>query len=86
MIWGYFPLLYFAKTIIYGKQGMFSLIDLGVLINLIVIVIVRYLDIRYFNGKTGEGTPATMADFRSYALMTTGFFLFMWGMLHYLAY
>jgi hypothetical protein len=65
---------------------MFSLIDLGVLINLIVIVIVRYLDIRYFEGKTGEGAPATMADFRSFALMATGFFIFMWGMLHFLAY
>ncbi|HOW51910.1 MAG TPA: hypothetical protein PLV42_07690 [bacterium] len=86
MLWGYFPLMYFAKTIVYGKAGIFSFPDLGILINLLFIIIVRYVDLRYYEGKTGDGAPATMADFRSFALKTTGFFLFFWGILHYLAY
>ncbi len=86
MIWGYLPLMYFAKMIVYGGAKIPSFTDLGVLVNLLFIVAVRYLDIRYCDGMTADGQPATMADFRSFSLKAAGFFLFFWGMLHYLAY
>ena len=86
MIWGYFPLLYFAKNIVYGKAGLFSLMDLGVLINLLLIIFIRYLDIRYCEGTTAEGKPATMADLRSFSLSAAGVFFFFWAIFQYLAY
>ena len=48
--------------------------DAGYFLTLASLVAVRYIDIRHFKGETGEsGTPATMADWRKYALfLVTG--------------
>jgi hypothetical protein len=86
MFWGYFPLLFFAKKIVYDKVGLFSFIDLAVLANLLFVIFIRYLDIRFFEGKTGDGAPATMADLRSFALSAAGTVLFFWVIFQYLAY
>ncbi len=32
------------------------------------LVVVRYVDIRHFNGGTGFGDPATMDDWRKYSI------------------
>ena len=44
--------------------------DAGYLLALASLIAVRYVDIRHFNGETGEGgVSATMADWRKYALL-----------------
>jgi hypothetical protein len=86
MIWGYLPLMYSAKMIVYGGAKIPSLTDLGVLANLLFIIVVRYFDIRYCDGMTADGAPATMADLRSFSLKAAGFFLFFWAMVHFIAY
>ena len=51
-----------------------SLLDGGCLLTLASLVAARYIDIRRFNGANGENSaPATMADWRKYALsLVTG--------------
>lgn len=36
---------------------------------LISLIVSRYGDIRFLNGQTGEGKPATMAHWRRYAIL-----------------
>ncbi len=45
-----------------------SLLDVGCLLTLASLVFVRYIDIRYLKGDTGEGTPATMNHWRKYSI------------------
>jgi len=33
------------------------------------VILVRYIDIRFLNGETGEGKPATMINWRRYAIL-----------------
>ena len=33
------------------------------------LILVRYIDIRFLNGETGEGKPATMINWRRYAIL-----------------
>lgn len=51
-----------------------SLLDAGCLLTVASLVAARYIDIRKFNGANGENSaPATMADWRKYALfLVTG--------------
>jgi len=45
-----------------------SLLDVGCLLATASLVTVRYLDIRHFEGQTGDNNgPATMAHWRKYA-------------------
>ena len=46
-----------------------SLIDAAYLVLVVSLIIVRYIDIRFLNGNTGEGKPATMTNWRRYALL-----------------
>jgi len=56
--------------LILNRPGFPCLQDAGYFLTLASLVAVRYVDIRYFKGETGEsGTLATMADWRKYALL-----------------
>lgn len=46
-----------------------SWLDLAYLIAVITLVAVRYIDIRYMQGETAEGKPASMKDFRNYSVI-----------------
>ena len=46
-----------------------SLLDAVCLFAASSVVVVRYIDIRYCKGETGEGQPATMAHWRKYSLL-----------------
>jgi len=45
-----------------------SLVDAACLFLVTSLVCVRYFDIRYCNGETGDGKPATTAAWRRYSL------------------
>jgi hypothetical protein len=45
----------------------------------------RYLDIRYFNGRTASGKVATMVHWRRYAVILTGVAAALWALAHALA-
>ena len=56
----------------------------GLLIPLLILS--RYLDVRFYKGDTAYGLPATMADWRHYSLYLTGFSLLGWLAAHGIAF
>ena len=69
--WMFFgpTILFFSIIFILQKGQRFpSVFDAVYWIALVSLLLVRYVDIRFLNGETGEGQPATMAHWRRYAL------------------
>jgi hypothetical protein len=62
-------LLFLLVFIIEKRPGLPSLFDAAYFAALISLITVRYVDIRFLKGETGEGKPATMADWRTHALI-----------------
>lgn len=46
----------------------------------------RYVDVRYMEGRTAEGQPATMRDWRRYRLGVLGTSAVVWAAAHALGY
>ena len=62
--------LIFILAFIIEKHPQFpSLLDAAYLAALSSLIIIRYVDIRFFDGQTGEGKPATIDNWRRYALL-----------------
>ncbi|MGC4063915.1 MAG: hypothetical protein QM784_04625 [Polyangiaceae bacterium] len=49
-------------------------------IALLVTVLSRFFDIRFFHGSTTENQPATMTDFYRYAIKLVVIAVVMWGL------
>lgn len=63
-------LLFFLLVFIFEKHPKLpSLLDAAYSVALASLILVRYVDIRFLNGQTGEGKPATMAHWHRYALL-----------------
>ncbi len=63
-------LLFFAVGMLIDKRPKFpALLDAVCLFAMVSLVAVRYIDIRYYKGETGDGTLATMEQWRKYALI-----------------
>ena len=64
------PLLLLLLLVIIAKHPKLpSLLDAAFFVAVASLILVRYVDIRFLNGQTGEGKPATLADWRRYALL-----------------
>lgn len=58
---------------IFDKRAAFgSWLDAFYWLAVAAIILVRYADVRFFHGLTGEGKPATMRDWRRYSLIIAG--------------
>ena len=64
MIVGNALLFFCAMAIAQGGSSLFAPIDALFWILVGSLLIARYVDIQYFNGLTGDGAAATMADWR----------------------
>lgn len=62
-----------------------SLLDGLFLVLVASLVVARFADIRYFEGATAEGTRATLAHFRRYALRLVAGSAAGWGVANSLA-
>ena len=51
-----------------------------------LLLAARYGDIRYFHGRTTDGSPATMAHWRRYAAVLVAVSTAIWLLAHTLAY
>lgn len=51
-----------------------------------VLLLVRYVDIRFFEGRTADNEPATMAHWRAYAWWLVLAALAFWGVAHLIGY
>jgi len=76
---GALPLIILAVEIGYKRQARLTIIDLLFWLLAIAMVAVRYADIRWFDGKTTDGKPATMATWRRYGLLIGAVALGLWG-------
>ncbi len=70
-IFGGIALIYCALFIAQAKGGVAADILLWALA--LAIILVRFIDIRYLQGETRDNKPATMKDWRRYALMMLAF-------------
>lgn len=69
MIIGNVILLFSAYGITQQQDSLLSIADIFYWVFVAALLGARYADIRYFGGMTAEGAPATIADWRRYALV-----------------
>lgn len=56
----------------------FTGMDLLFWATVLCLLAVRYVDIRYLDGQTADSRPASMSDWRRYALTVLGISLALW--------
>jgi len=79
-------LLVIAFAVLLQKHQEFpSFLDVGCLLAVTALVLVRYIDICYFKGDTGEGNPATMNHWRKYSIALVIGSLSVWLIIRILA-
>ena len=62
-------LFFTALSILQHKGEMFYTADIVFWVTVAVLIIVRYLDIKFWNGLTVTGLPASMAHWRKYTII-----------------
>ena len=65
-------LLLFILALIFERHPPFpAVLDAAYLSVVTSLVLVRYLDIRFLHGETGDGKPATLAHWGRYVMLIT---------------
>jgi hypothetical protein len=68
------------------RDGFPSVSHAFLLGTVVVVIGLRYVDIRWLGGQTATGDPATMAHWRTYALSIGLVGLAAWGLAHVVAH
>jgi hypothetical protein len=84
MILGHAAILILATIIIADSQGTFTWRDIAIACVAMVVIGARYLDISRYHGETADGAPATMTDFKRYAMKVAIGTPVVWGAAHVL--
>jgi hypothetical protein len=84
MMLGNAALAFIAIFILHSKPEGLLFKDIAFLNIVAVIILARYLDIKYLHGQTADGIPATMAHFRKYAAIAVPIYLGVLLMAHLL--
>ncbi len=75
--------LIFLLAMIYVRRVPFaSRLDAIYLLAVASLLAARYVDIRFLNGETGDGKPATLTHWRRYALLVGSVGLGAWLLAH----
>jgi hypothetical protein len=56
-------------TLLLKHPKLPSLVDVACFLLVLSLVCVRYIDIRYYKGETGDGKLATLTDWRRYSVL-----------------
>ena len=86
MVFGNAAILAFATAIYHHRGSFFSWADAAFAAAVIVTLALRYVDIRYCNGRTAFGKAATMAHWQRYAVILAAVAVVLWFAAHALAY
>jgi hypothetical protein len=79
--------LFFIFVYIVKEHSQFpSLLDAVYWVLVLALSAIRYIDVRYFWGETGEGKPATMKDWRRFSILVAAVSLPAWVLAHILAW
>jgi hypothetical protein len=70
MMAGFFILVLLATQIFLG-EGRFPVYDLAFFAVVVLIIVARYLDIRFFEGTDRFGVASTVGDWRGFAVRVT---------------
>jgi hypothetical protein len=69
MFFGNFALMICAANIIMGKSSSTRISDIIFWCAVVAMIIVRFLDIKFLDGQTTTGEPASLAHWRKYAII-----------------
>jgi hypothetical protein len=75
-------LVFLCAYLIAQAGGLFSAVDVFYWLAVAGLLGARYVDVRYMNGRTAEGQPATTRDWRRYRLGVLGVSVVLWGAVH----
>lgn len=64
------------------KGAMFQTADVVFWITVPILILVRYLDIKLWDGQTAMGTPATMAHWKKYSILLLAGSTVVWLLCH----
>jgi hypothetical protein len=67
-------------------KAFFTVVDIVYMAGVFAVVLSRYLDIRYFQGTTGTGEPATIGHWRKHAAFVISGSLVAWVIAHGIAF
>ena len=81
---GYFFTLYSVNRILSFKAQFFSSGDILYWLSIIIIIGIRFIDVKFFHGDTAEGIPATIKDFFIYSGMLIVISLVVWLGIHFI--
>lgn len=85
MMLGNLALLAAAYAIVVNSASTFGLADVFYWVIAGSLLWARYADIRYMKGRTADGEPATMSDWRRYAMFLVAVSAGVWIAAHLLA-
>ena len=71
-----------ALLIFQSADGKFHTVDTVFWVTAAVLVIARYLDIKFYNGQTATGEPADMSHWRAYTITLLVCSAVVWVLLH----
>ena len=84
MAFGNFALIFCAMFIAKGTAPV--VMDIVFWAVAIGVIAVRYTDITRFNGETSDGKPATLAEWRRYAVWVAVASAAMWGLARFVGF
>jgi hypothetical protein len=84
-IYGYIFTLYSINEIFQEKGLFFSKGDFLYWLSILMLVVMRFIDVKFLHGDTADGNPATIKDFFQYSIMLFVISLVIWGGAHFLA-
>jgi len=84
LLLGNLALLIVAGRLLFHTGGMFSLLDAVYWLLVVLILLARYADIRYFKGAAADGKPCSLEDWRRYALIFVLWAGLVWMAVHLL--
>jgi hypothetical protein len=82
MLFGNAILAFSAVFILHNRGGFLHTADLVFWITVAVLVLVRYLDIRFLNGLTAAGAPASMRHWIRYVVVLLAVAVVGWILAH----
>ena len=82
MALGNVVLILSSVSILQHKGEMLNAADVVFWITVPALIVVRYLDIKLWDGQTAMGTPATMAHWKKYSTMLLACSAAVWVLCH----
>ena len=86
MLFGNVGLIAFTIAIAKHKGSFLSYSDLGFLVVVFFLILMRYIDITMMDGLTASEKPASPAVWRRYVFYLVIFSLVIWGIAHAISY